>query len=236
MNLLLDVDDTLYDQLTPFENAYRRVFSHYDVPIDQLFIKSRYYSDEVFDLVRDSKMDKHEMHIYRISKAFAHLGYTITREEAQLFQSYYEEMQQKIELAPEMEELLNEAKSQGLTLGIITNGPADHQANKIKQLKVKEWVEEDNIFISGEVGISKPNTELFRLVEKEMGIDRERTYYVGDSFRNDVVGAKMAGWNAVWLNRRGHDIPTDTEYLPDYTINGQSSPLYLLRRIQAKDF
>ena len=73
-HLLLDVDDTLYNQLTPFENAYQEVFGHYDVPIDQLFIKSRYYSDEVFDLVSEGKMDKHEMHIYRISKAFAFFG------------------------------------------------------------------------------------------------------------------------------------------------------------------
>ncbi|WP_431800020.1 hypothetical protein [Halobacillus andaensis] len=38
-HLLLDVDDTLYNQLTPFEKAYRVLFDHLDVPIDQLFIK-----------------------------------------------------------------------------------------------------------------------------------------------------------------------------------------------------
>ena len=37
------------------------------------------------------------------------------------------------------------------------------------------------------------------LVENEMGHDPEDSYYIGDSYRNDVVGAKMAGWNAIWV-------------------------------------
>lgn len=234
INLLLDVDDTLYDQLKPFEDAYQMVFSHYDAPIDQLFIKSRYYSEEVFDLVNDGKMDQHEMHIYRMSKAFSFLGFKITKEEAQLFQSHYEQNQRKIEIAPEMRKLLNEAKSQGLTLGIITNGPTEHQSNKIKQLKLTDWVQKDNIFISDELGIAKPNIEIFRVVEQKMGIDRENSYYIGDSYRNDVVGAKAAGWHAIWVNRRNHVIPTNTDYLPEYIIDDQSSPMHVLRRILEK--
>lgn len=230
-HLLLDVDDTLYNQLTPFEQAYRELFDHVDLPVDQLFVKSRYYSEEVFDLVSNGEMDKHEMHIYRISKAFEYFGIEISREEAERFQALYEKNQKEIELDPAMEELLNEAKSHGLKIGIITNGPAEHQANKVRQLQLRDWVKENHIFISGELGIAKPNVELFRIVEKEMGIDPEHTYYFGDSIRHDVVGAKMAGWQSVWVNRRQHSIPSDVEYVPDYVIDQSSSPLYVLKQI-----
>ncbi|WP_226583998.1 HAD family hydrolase [Halobacillus litoralis] len=230
-HLILDVDDTLYDQLIPFERAYRELFNHLDVPVDQLFIKSRYYSEEVFDLVSEGKMDKHEMHIYRISKAFAFFGVEISREEAVEFQSYYAQNQREIELDPEMEELLNEAKAQGIVLGIITNGPGEHQANKIKQLQVKDWIDENNIFISGKLGIAKPSIDIFRVVEEQMGIEPGNSYYIGDSYQNDVIGAKRAGWNSVWVNRRKHPIPSDMEYLPDYIIEGHSSPKSVLSRI-----
>ncbi|MBA2175839.1 HAD family hydrolase [Halobacillus locisalis] len=234
-HILLDVDDTLYDQLTPFNKAYQELFGHLDVPVNQLFIQSRYYSEEVFDAVSNGEMDKHEMHIYRISKAFAYFGIEISREEAERFQGLYAKHQKGIELAPEMEELLNEAKARGLKIGIITNGPGEHQANKVEQLQMRNWVDENHIFISGKLGIAKPSTEIFRIVEDKMGIKPEHAYYFGDSYGNDVVGAKKAGWNAVWVNRRKHTIPSGQEHLPDYRIDEESSPVDVLRRILGQE-
>ncbi|MCA0970439.1 HAD family hydrolase [Halobacillus litoralis] len=233
-HIILDVDDTLYNQLTPFEKAYRELFNHLDVPVDQLFVKSRYYSEEVFDLVSNGEMDKHEMHIYRISKAFAYFDIEILREEAERFQALYAQNQKEIELDPEMVELLNEAESHGLKIGVITNGPGEHQANKVEQLQIKNWVDENHIFISGKLGIAKPSTEIFRIVEREMGIAPENAYYIGDSYGHDIVGAKKAGWNAVWINRRKHEIPSDAEHRPDYIIDGEESPVSVLRRILKK--
>ena len=48
--LLLDVDDTLYDQLKPFEAAYEDMFAdQYRISVEQLFFLSRKYSDEAFE-------------------------------------------------------------------------------------------------------------------------------------------------------------------------------------------
>jgi putative hydrolase of the HAD superfamily len=158
INLLFDIDDTLYDQLQPFRDAYQVVFDKYNFscPVELLFAKSRYYSDQVFELVNEGKMETKEMHIYRISKAFESLGIEISRKDACSFQSYYQENQEKIVLHPQMKELLDFAVSLGVNLGIITNGPAEHQAKKVNQLSLKDWIDENNIFISGKLGISKP--------------------------------------------------------------------------------
>jgi putative hydrolase of the HAD superfamily len=32
---------------------------------------------------------------------------------------------------------------------------------------------------------------------------------VGDSWKNDIVGAKQAGWSAIWLNRHALPLPLD---------------------------
>lgn len=236
INLLFDVDDTLYDQLKPFEDAYREVFGEFkfDLSIDTLFVKSRHYSDVVFDLVTDGKMDEEVMHVYRIRKAFASMGIEITEQNALLFQSYYQRNQAEIMIDPIMRDVLSMAVSKGITLGVITNGPAAHQANKVKQLQLSNWINEKNIFISGALGISKPDKAIFNYVENKMGISPEATFYIGDSYRNDVVGAKEAGWNSIWINRRKHEIPNERKYLPDYIIDEDSRLETTLKHILEK--
>ncbi|HEY1827918.1 MAG TPA: HAD family hydrolase, partial [Acidimicrobiales bacterium] len=48
---------------------------------------------------------------------------------------------------------------------------------------------------------SKPDRALFAVVERELGLSPDRCVLVGDHPLNDVVGAKRAGWRAVWLDR-----------------------------------
>lgn len=48
--ILFDVDDTLYDQVVPFQKAYEDLFEgRYDLKVEELYKRSRYYSDEVFE-------------------------------------------------------------------------------------------------------------------------------------------------------------------------------------------
>ncbi|MGO0883012.1 HAD family hydrolase [Clostridioides difficile] len=180
-------------------------------------MSSRKHSDEVFHLTESGKMSIEEMHVYRIIKAFEELGSYITEKDAQNFQDEYIYQQSQITLIPEMEQVLNFAKEKNIKRGIITNGPSSHQRMKLKQLNIEKWIDEKNIFISSEVGFSKPDVNIFRLAEKFMSLDRENTYYIGDSYKNDVVGAKKAGWKSIWINHREHRVE-ELVYKPDSII------------------
>ncbi|MDB0440932.1 hydrolase [Clostridioides difficile] len=218
INLIFDVDDTLYNQLTPFYIAYDKVFSSIkNISVKDLYISSRKHSDEVFHLTESGKMSIEEMHVYRIIKAFEELGSSITEKDAQNFQDEYIYQQSQITLIPEMEQVLNFAEERNINIGIITNGPSSHQRMKLKQLNIEKWIDEKNIFISSEVGFSKPDVNIFRLAEKFMSLDRENTYYIGDSYKNDVVGAKKAGWKSIWINHREHRVE-ELVYKPDFII------------------
>lgn len=47
--VLFDVDDTLYDQVIPFQKAYEELFKgSFELSIEELYKRSRYYSDEVW--------------------------------------------------------------------------------------------------------------------------------------------------------------------------------------------
>ncbi|WP_411348037.1 HAD family hydrolase [Paenibacillus sp. WLX2291] len=236
MNLIFDVDDTLYNQLEPFGEAYRHTFGKYkyDCSLDDLFIRSRLYSDEVFEQVSRGDMTDQQMHIYRITHAFADLGIDIPEEEAISFQQCYADNQQRLRVDPRMEEALNFARDQGLRIGIITNGPAQHQADKVRQLRMERWVQPQDVFISGKVGIAKPDPGIFRAVEQGMHIQPSDTYYLGDSYTNDVVGAKQSGWYSIWINRHQQTIPSDAEFQPDYVVDKDDSVLDVVKAIWAK--
>ena len=51
--------------------------------------------------------------------------------------------------------------------------------------------------------VAKPEQGIFEIVEREMAVSPSGCVLVGDHPFHDVVGAKRAGWWAVWLDRDG---------------------------------
>ena len=64
-----------------------------------------------------------------------------------------------------------------------------------------------------------------------MNLDPNNTYYIGDTFANDVVGAKNAGWNSIWINRRNFSAPLESEYTPDYEANSDQELLEIIKEL-----
>jgi 2-haloalkanoic acid dehalogenase type II len=48
----------------------------------------------------------------------------------------------------------------------------------------------------------KPHVAIFRQLSEQLGLPAERILYVGDSKLADVTGARNAGLQAAWLNRK----------------------------------
>jgi len=51
--------------------------------------------------------------------------------------------------------------------------------------------------------VAKPDKGIFEVVERQLGVEPAACVLVGDHPLNDVVGAKRAGWRAVWIDRDG---------------------------------
>lgn len=226
--IIFDVDDTLYDQVIPFKKAIEKNFPNNNIDIDKLYEMSRKFSDEVFELTERGEMNLEKMHIYRIKEAFKYFGTTISQDEARTFQKDYQNNQKEIMLLPDIQDSFDFISKQNFTMGIITNGPKEHQKNKIKQLGLEEWIQKNNMFISSEVGIAKPDVRLFELVQKQMNLVPSKTYYIGDSFENDIVGASNAGWNTIWINRKNKEVPC-VDIQPDFVVNRENSLLAILK-------
>jgi putative hydrolase of the HAD superfamily len=81
-------------------------------------------------------------------------------------------------------------------LGVISNNFGNTQG----------WCDEyglspllDVVVDSTVVGISKPDPRVFQIALSELKVSPEETIYVGDTFLDDIVGAKQAGMFSAWL-------------------------------------
>ena len=111
---------------------------------------------------------------------------------------------------PFTEPTLIRLKEMGLKLGIITNGEHDLQWNKLRLLNFDYLF--DEIVISGDVGVQKPETKPFEVMSKKLGIEPQNLLYVGDNPLNDVEGSRKAGYTPVWVKTIGNWCFDDIEH------------------------
>ena len=107
-------------------------------------------------------------------------------------------------------------------VGIITNGAhddhTDSQLSKVRHLGLMERIQ--SLTISGEIGVRKPNLEIFKVACERADVLPEEAIFVGDSVQNDIVGANRAGMISVLINRKSDTlIPAAADEQPDYTIS-----------------
>lgn len=227
--IVFDIDDTLYDQVTPFAKVYEKLVApKYTVSVEELFVQSRKHSDAVFELSQSGKMSVSDMYAYRIQRAFEEFGIEISREEALLFQKEYEKNQKEIVLSEEMKALLSFCYGK-VTLGVISNGLSDHQWGKVETLGLTKWIPKEHIFISGDLGVAKPDTQIFQIAKERLQTDGE-FYYIGDSYRNDMMGASSAGVKTIWMNRRGY-LLIEGGVVPDHIISSEKELSALLKTL-----
>ena len=210
IGLVFDVDDTLYEQIVPFENAYKSLFDM-NIDMEKFYLLSRYYSDVKFEASRNGEMTMDEYHIYRIQEAAKDLGVFLTDEQALNMQKEYKKNQQKLQMSDITINILKLARKNNVRLGIITNGPSEHQWSKVEALGVERWINKDNIVVSGDYDINKPDVRIFEIMKEKLQLPIDSLYYIGDLLENDIVGANNAGWKAIWINRYKKKLPENVD-------------------------
>ena len=72
------------------------------------------------------------------------------------------------------------------------------------------------VVFSQDVRVRKPDRRIFEITARKAGCPLDELLHVGDSLRNDVMGANEAGARSVWLNRDG--LANDAGITADYEI------------------
>lgn len=234
--VFFDVDDTLYNQRDTFQRAYDELFGNrFELEIEKLFLARQRRSDEVFEASQIGAITMEEMYIYRVQKAFEDIGFFVTPEESLKFQELYVKNQQNLSMPQVTRELLDTLKRKGIALGVITNGPFEHQWKKVNALNLLNWMPREHILISGEVGITKPDRGIFDLAKERTGLKAEEMWFVGDSYENDILGAKGAGWHNLWVNRRGKDISRETVQPEVFVMDEAEMSAWFIKKLSTEE-
>ena len=87
-------------------------------------------------------------------------------------------------------------------MALVTNG-SKSQREKIDAIKASSYF--DEILISEEVGIAKPDPRVFQMAMSKLDATPDQSVFIGDSLEHDVSGARNAGMMTVYCNRSAKD-------------------------------
>lgn len=113
-----------------------------------------------------------------------------------------------LELYPDAEPVLTQLLASGFTLALVSNAPPDTSAT-VDELGLSRYFR--HVVISGVVGFSKPNPEIFRIALAKASSKPQETVHIGDVYASDVVGARNAGISPILLDRDGTARAADCE-------------------------
>jgi putative hydrolase of the HAD superfamily/5'-nucleotidase len=125
--------------------------------------------------------------------------------------------------------LLNTLKGT-VNLGIITNGFTQLQRARLDRVGFTDYF--DVLVISDEVGVAKPNKEIFDHTLALMGHpQRDQVLMVGDNPASDIIGGLNSGLHTCWLNHHNHVAPDGID--PHYQVSSLSEleHLFLASRV-----
>ena len=133
-------------------------------------------------------------------------------------------------LAAHTHALLESLRDRGLKLGLVSNAfdPGWLLHGDLEQMGIEQRL--DFSVFSSEVGMRKPHPVIFERALDALGVEAERTLFVGDRLYEDVRGASELGMTtvqALWFRADEH--PEGAE--PDHQAFTQLDVLNVIRRM-----
>jgi len=161
----------------------------------------------------------------RFERLLNHLGQR--RDATAMSRAFVEELGRSALMVDGAEEMLS-ALHGSVPMVLLTNGLSEVQRSRIGISGIDRFFVD--VVISEEVGMQKPDPEIFHLAAARAGARAGgRVLMVGDSFSSDIAGSLAAGYDACWFNEdHGHRRRPEPEgVVPTYTVTdlGQVPPI-----------
>ncbi len=203
--ITLDVGNTLIHPFPSLGDHYARAAAHSGILVDREDIEARFH--QAWQLAQGAtegliygRTHAEARAFWRnvIGRVFSPDGADASQVMAMLDELYEEFGQARTwRLAEGWTELFEACGSCGVRIGLISNW--DMRLRKLlDEIGVLENVH--SVVISAECGIEKPTADIFHLSLAELGVAPAETVHVGDTWLDDVVGARNAGMMPVWFN------------------------------------
>lgn len=205
--LLFDADNTLFDFSQAEYNSFKRTCAAFGVSFsEELYKAYSAINDGLWKQLERGEIKLEFLKLERFRRLLTeHLGYNSDEETSETADKwraeYMENLSHQSCLVDGAEEICA-VLSEKYTMYITTNGIAHIQKSRFVPSPIYKYF--SGMFISEEIGASKPSGEYFRYVLDKIG-DRNKADYlvIGDSLTSDCDGAINLGLDICFYNPHG---------------------------------
>jgi len=219
--LLIDLDDTLIDLSTGSLFCWNALAERFapQAKIDALAFQDAihrarnwFWSDAERHRTWRIQMERAREEIIKIAlqelKVFA-------PQVPRLFSRDYDALLfERITLFPRTLATLQQWRTQGLRMALITNGSALAQRRKISTFQLEPYF--DLILIEGEFGIGKPDEKIYLHALDQLGVTPAESWMIGDRLDWEVAIPQKLGMCGIWVDAHNRGLPSDSPIVPDY--------------------
>ena len=201
--VVFDLDDTLISEKEYVESGYRHIA---DVIAQRFDIDKKQVFDDLMQLFRESSQN-----VFNRLYDKYHIEYSkeMIIDLVNEYRGHFPDIQFYDDVFPS----LNELKALGIKTGIITDGYAIAQHQKLKAVEADIYF--DEIIVTDELGRDywKPHPKSFELIKEKFEVDFDEIIYVGDNPEKDFYIRTIYPIKTVRILRNG--VHKDKTYLDD---------------------
>lgn len=222
--ILFDADDTLFDFKKSEREAFKNAMLEFDIAYDENY-HLRIYHDintAIWREFEEGLITQEKLKVERFRRLLNKIDAGF--DENAFAESYATHLSNASFLYDGVIELV-ESLHKKYRLSIVTNGLAAVQDKRVRKSVIAKYFED--VVISEEVKVSKPNPGIFELALSNIKhADKSKVLMVGDSLTTDIKGGINSGIDTCWYNPEGNENKTDIK--PTYEISDLTELLDIL--------
>ncbi len=162
-----------------------------------LLDEEKAYDHRVFDMIKDTNITFEEFNNKRIELAIQGLdGNSAAIKYFNLIKTPWHSEDEV--LFKDTIDVLEYLKSKGYKLGIIANQKKGLQ-KRLDEFGILEFF--DLVIASAEVGVSKPDKEIFEIALAKANCKPNECIMIGDRLDNDIIPASQIGMKTIWIRQ-----------------------------------
>lgn len=224
--ILWDIDGTLLDFEKAEKQAIRTCFEVFDLGecTDDMIARYSVINKGYWERLERKEMTKPQILVERFREFFATEG--IVTDCAENFNKEYQlRLGDTICFCDDGYELVKSLKNR-VKQYAVTNGTKVAQVKKLNKSGLIDLF--DDVFISEDIGVEKPDVKFFEHVWDEIGqYASDEVIIIGDSLTSDMQGGNNAGILCSWYNPKGLENTNGVKL--DYEIQNLQEILKILK-------
>jgi len=227
-HIFVDLDGTVWDLTSDSKKILRQIYSEiskdYKLPDFELFyFNYNKINLDLWEEYKKNKINRAMLEAKRFKDTFNNIGVFYDNIIRFFETEYLLRLHNNTTLFEGAFDVIK-TLSKYYKIHVISNGFKEVQYKKMKDTGLSDLF--TNIFISEEVGIMKPELEMFYYAMKTSGTNVENSYMIGDDIQTDLLPAKIIGIKQIFFNpfhkKNEHDFTLTVDKwqkIEDYFLN-----------------